>query len=56
MRFRDPVQVPRIRDIGSLKVHTRYLTFSLKEPWLRCICVHHVIAHGSSDPIANTAL
>jgi len=32
-------RVPRIREIGSLQVHTRYLTFSLKktvfniEPW-----------------------
>jgi len=25
-------QVPRIREIGSLQVHTGYLTFSLKKP------------------------
>jgi len=30
-RFRDPIRVPRIREIGSLQVHTGYLTFSLKK-------------------------
>ena len=25
-------RVPRIREIGLLQVHTRYLTFSLKNP------------------------
>jgi len=36
--FRDPIRVPRIenrvrriREIGSLRVHTGYLTFSLKK-------------------------
>jgi len=28
--FRDPVWVPKIREIGSLQVHARYLTFSVK--------------------------
>jgi len=39
-RFRDPTQVPRIsnrvpriREIGSLRIHTGYLTFSLKKTW-----------------------
>jgi len=47
--FRDPIRVPRIenrvlrirenripriREIGSLQVHTGYLTFSLKKTWL----------------------
>jgi len=41
--IRDPIRVPRIsenyhpvpriREIGSLQVHTGYLTFSLKKPW-----------------------
>jgi len=31
-RFRDPIRVPRIREIGSLQIHTGYLTFSLKKP------------------------
>jgi len=26
-------RVPRIREIGSLQIHTRFLTFSLKKPW-----------------------
>jgi len=40
-RFRDPIRVPRIREcyhrvpkireIGSLQIHTRFLTFSLKK-------------------------
>jgi len=30
-RFRDTIQVPRIKEIGSLQVDTRYLTFSLKK-------------------------
>jgi len=38
-RFRDPNRVPkirenrvpRIREIGSLQIHTAYLTFSLKK-------------------------
>jgi len=29
--FRDPIRVPRIREIGSLQVHIGYLTFSLKK-------------------------
>ena len=28
-------RVPRIREIGSLQIHTGYLTFSLKKPWCR---------------------
>jgi len=30
-RFRDPILVPGTREIGSLQVHTRYLSFSLKK-------------------------
>jgi len=40
-RFRDPIRVPRIsnrvpriREIGSLRIHTGYLTFSFKKPAL----------------------
>jgi len=32
-RFRDPIRVPRIREIGSLQVQTGYLTFSIKKAW-----------------------
>jgi len=42
-RFRDPIwvpsisnRIPRIRQIGSLQIHTGYLTFSLKKPWYKC--------------------
>jgi len=46
-RFRDPIRVPRIenrvpriREIGSLQVHTGYLTCSLKKnPWGNTVCV-----------------
>jgi len=27
-------RIPRIREIGSLQIHTGYLTFSLKKTWL----------------------
>jgi len=30
-RFRDPIRVPRIREIGSLQIHIGYLTYSLKK-------------------------
>ena len=30
-RFRDPIRVPRIKEIGSLQIYTAYLTFSLKK-------------------------
>jgi len=40
-RFRDPIRVPRIsnrvsriREIGSLQIHTGYQTFSLKKKTL----------------------
>jgi len=48
MHFRDPIWVLRIRqswvsetEIGSLQVHTRYVTFSIKKPavdsfWIGC--------------------
>jgi len=29
--FRNPIRVPRIREIGSLQVHNEYLIFSLKK-------------------------
>ena len=53
-RFRDPLRVPRIkklvprirenrvpriRKIGSLQVHTGYLTFSLQQPTINLICI-----------------
>ena len=33
-RFRDPIRVPRIREIGSLQINTGFLTFSLKKTWV----------------------
>jgi len=30
-RFKDPIRVPRIRETGSLQIHTGYLTFSFKK-------------------------
>ena len=32
--FRDPIRVPRIREIGPLQIHTGCLTFSLKKKTL----------------------
>ena len=39
--LRDPIRVPRIGEIGSLQVHTRYLTFSFK----KTCYVHGVQTH-----------
>jgi len=33
-------KVPRIREIGSLQIHSGYLTFSLKNLSLRCSYAH----------------
>ena len=33
-------RVPRIIEIGSLQIHTGYLTFSLKKPWVNIKNAH----------------
>jgi len=42
-------RVPRIWDFGSLQVHTRYLTFSLKQNWVghKVICCRKPAFNGS---------
>jgi len=39
-------RVPRIREIGSLQIHTRYLTFSLKKTCDRCFQFFQVSSWG----------
>ena len=45
-------RVPRIREIGSLKIHTGCLTFFLKKSLIRllpvCKCKYHLNMHGKS--------
>ena len=47
--FRGPIRVPRIenrvpriRKIGSLQVQSGYVTFSLKNPELKCLCLSQI--------------
>jgi len=45
-------RVLKIREMGSLQIHTRYLTFSSKKTLIRllpvCKCKYHLYTHGRS--------
>jgi len=42
-------RVPRIREIGSLQVHTGYLTFSLKKALISCSIHLHYAIHFTNN-------
>ena len=46
--FRDPIRVPRIREIGSLQVHTGNLIFSFKKK-LNSVLFQYMVWYGPTS-------
>jgi len=70
-RFRDPIRVPRIvdmvprirenrvpriREIGSLKIHIGYLTFSLKKTLLKHTSIDHMQNDKQPESYTTTSI